>query len=313
MNIVFMGTPDFSVEILKGLLQNGHNIIAAYTQPDKKSGRGHQYHPTPVKEFCNKNKIPVFQPHDFKSSETIDALLSLNPDVYIVAAYGKILPAVVFSNSLKLFINVHASILPVYRGAAPIQWAIRNKDRETGISIMKMDEGMDTGPVYAIKKIQIDKKETSGSLFAKLSVLGRDMLIDILEKIVSEEIFPVEQNSKEVVYAPIYKKEDEKINWNMNGADIESLWRSLMPKIAMYTFLNGKRIKIQDLDFIYDPVKSSVNPGQISEINKHYIKVKVNDGFILLKKIQPEGKRIMNINDFINGQKIYTGLSCKDE
>lgn len=310
MRLIFMGTPNFSVTILDALIKNNLEVVAVYTQPDKKKGRGHKVVPPPVKIYAENHSIPVYQPTTFNDSEIISQLASHNADAAIVAAYGKILPPKALTTVKTVFINVHASILPKYRGAAPIQWAIRNGDDTTGISIMKMEAGMDTGPVYAKVPYTIRANETTGSLFEALASLGAETLVTNLPAIVSGACRAVPQDNEKATYAPMFDRFDEAIDWTMSAAEIERLSRAYGPTPGMYTYLEGKRLKFMHLYCLSDGIKyDTASPGEIVDVKKDAFIVQTGDGLIGVDKIQPPGKKVMTVLSFLNGRNLEKGMT----
>ena len=226
MKVVFMGTPDFAVPCLQKLIDNKYDIAAVFTQPDKKTGRKQLLTPPPVKVLAQENSIPVYQPASLKNGDAAEIIANINPDIIIVVAYGKILPPSVLSVPKYGCINVHASLLPKYRGAAPIQWAVLNGDSETGVCIMQMDEGLDTGDIISEVKTNIDINETSEQLFDRLSVIGADALVDVLPKIEAGNISPQNQIG-ESSYASMISRDLSPINWNKSAFDIHNQIRGL--------------------------------------------------------------------------------------
>lgn len=296
LRIVYMGTPEFSVEPLKRLNEK-YDVVMVVTQPDKKIGRKQEIKFSPVKEYAIENNIEVFQP--VKIREDYKKVLDKNPDVIITCAYGQIIPKEILDYPRYRCINIHASLLPKYRGGAPIHHSIINGDEYTGISIMYMDEKMDSGDVLYQKAIRIEDNDNVGTMFEKLSVLGADMIIDSLPKIISGEIKPIKQNESEVTYAFNISKEDEKIDFNNSSKDIFNKIRGLNPFPVGYSLLDGKRVKI-----FSSKVGNSNKDGKIGEIINVYkdgIGIKTNDGEIILLEIQIEGKKRTSVKDYLNG------------
>ena len=245
MRVVFMGTPDFSVGTLEALAAAGHEIVGVVTQPDKQKGRGKQVQPTPVKEAANRLGLPVYQPAKVRDPEFVETLRTLQPDVIVVVAFGQLIPASVLELPKYGCINVHASLLPAYRGAAPIQWAVINGEKESGVTIMQMDAGLDTGDMLAKTVVPLDPEETGGSLFDKLSHAGAELLTETLEKLVQGTLVPEKQPEESPTeYARMIKKEDGRIDWTRPAAEIERLIRGMNPWPSAYTKLDGKTVKI---------------------------------------------------------------------
>ena len=258
LNIVFMGTPDFAKESLEAIYNAGHNIIAVVTNPDRPKGRGMKMIASPVKEFANSKNIPVLQPE--KIREIKETLEHLNPDLFCVVAYGKILPQDVLDIPKKGSINVHGSLLPKYRGAAPIQWAVLNGDKTTGITTMYMDAGMDTGDIILKEEVQIGENETTGELWERLSKIGAQLLVKTLKEIETGTAKRIPQG-KDFTMAPMLNKEMAKIDWeNKTAVEIKNLVRGLNPIMGAYTTYNGKKIKIWKADCLELPAFIKEHP-----------------------------------------------------
>lgn len=298
IKIVFMGTPDFSVSVLEGLIKD-YNIVAVVTQPDKEVGREGKIKMSPVKECALNANIPVLQP--IKMRKEFQMILDYEPDMIVTCAYGQILPKEIIDYPQFKCINVHASLLPKYRGGAPIHKAIIEGDTKTGVTIMHMDYGMDNGNILTQKEIEITNLDTAESLFDKLKIVGRDLLLDTLPKILNNEITPQIQNEKEVTYAYNIKPEEEIIDFNKNTIDVYNQIRGLNSWPVAYTTCDNKRIKVWESAISDNKIKGI--PGEIVSLNSNGIGVKTNDGVINLTVIQPEGKKRMLSKDYINGIK----------
>lgn len=302
-----MGTPAFAVPSLEALIKAGHEILAAVTQPDKPRGRGMASVPCPVKEAALSHNIPVFDPPKIRDAEFIEKLKALRPDFIAVVAYGKILPQAILDIPAKGCINLHASLLPKYRGAAPINWAIINGEKETGTCTMYMDAGMDTGDVLLCEKTPINEEDTTEDLAKRLSVSGAELLrktIGLLSEN-KDSIRPVPQDEKEATSAPILKKEDGRIDWNRPAASIGNLLRGLYPWPGTYTYWGGKLLKIhkgRPSSIAYDG-----EPGTIVDTSKESISVKCADSVFDILELQPENKKRMSAKDFIQGYRIAKG------
>ncbi len=307
MKIVFMGTPDFAGEALKALLKSKHNVTAVFTQPDKPKGRGNKLSYPPVKEIALENSLPVHQPVRIRDEESLKLIKELDPDVIVVAAYGKILPKELLEIPKFGCINIHASILPKYRGSAPIHWSIINGEKETGITIMQMDEGMDTGDILLIDKLEISENDSTGDLFQKLSILGGDLLLKALDGIEAGKISPVKQKNEEATYAPMLKKEDELIDWHIPSKDLHNKIRGMNPWPGVYTFFRGERLKIQKSILISEDKETGLTPGEIIDISPGRILVAAKKGITSLVTVQPAGKRQLDSKDFVNGYKVIKG------
>lgn len=323
MNILFMGTPDFAQKSLEKIYEAGHNIIAVVTNPDRPKGRGMKMLASPVKEYAISKNIPVYQPEKVKNNtEIIETIKKLNPEVICVVAYGKILPKEILEIPKLGSINVHGSLLPKYRGAAPIQWAVLNGDKTTGITTMYMDEGMDTGDMILKEKVEIGENETTGELWERLAEVGGNLLVKTLEQI-GKGTAPREKQGTDFTVAPMLNKEMAKINWEEKTAgEIKNLVRGLNPIMGTYSFLNGKKLKIWKVETLtnenymekyqefkeYKQKFENVAPGAIIYIDKKDgIYVKAKDGVILLLEVQAENAKKMNVQDFLRGNKIEVG------
>ncbi len=303
-----MGTPEFAVPSLARLIQDGQQVAAVFTQPDKPAGRGKLVQAPPVKLFALERGIAVYQPARIKTNEEVRAIFeTIAPDACIVAAYGKILPEWLLGIPRLGCINVHASLLPKYRGAAPINWAIANGERETGVTIMQMDAGMDTGPMIARRGLVIGDDETAPELSTRLSELGAEALSATLPLIERGEITPTPQDEREATYAPILKREDGLIDWRMSAPEIANRVRAFHPWPGAYTQFRGARLRIWRARAV--EVKSeTAEPGTVTSIDKSAITVACGHSTALgVEELQTEGKRKMSARDFVNGMRINTG------
>lgn len=320
LNIVFMGTPDFAKESLESIYNAGHNIMAVVTNPDRPKGRGMKMIASPVKEFAIEKNIPVLQPNKIREIE--DELIKLKPDLFCVVAYGKILPQDTLDIPKLGSINVHGSLLPKYRGAAPIQWAVINGDKTTGITTMYMDAGMDTGDMILKKEVEIGEDETTGELWNRLSTIGANLLVETVEQI-EKGTAPRMPQTGTATMAPMLNKEIAKIDWqNKNMLEIKNLVRGLNPIMGAYSMLQGKKLKvwkveIQKLEnFIkkhqeFETEKSRVEklePGTIIYIDsKEGVYIKAKDGIVILHEVQAENSRRMTISEYLNGNQMQAG------
>ena len=310
MKIIFMGTPDFSVGTLRSLAEAGHEITLVVSQPDKPKGRGHAMVPTPVKAVAEELGIPVFQP--VKIREAKDVLEKTEADVCVVAAFGQIIPASILHMKKYGCINVHASLLPKYRGAAPIQWAVIDGEKESGVTIMQMDEGLDTGDMLAKAIVPLDEKETGGSLFDKLSEAGGRLCVETLAKLEKGEITPEKQGESPTAYASMLDKKMGNIDWNKSAVVIERLVRGLNPWPSAYTHLDGKTLKIWACDVLPQSA-SKGESGEILEVTKDAIHVQTGDGILVLREIQLAGKARMDAGAFLRGYKVVPGTVLSAE
>lgn len=311
MNILFMGTPDFAKESLEAVYNSGYKILGVVTNPDKPKGRGMKLVASPVKEFAVEKNISVYQPVKIrKNQEFIDEIKELNPDVICVVAYGKILPKEILDIPKLGCINVHGSLLPKYRGAAPIQWAILNGDKKTGITTMYMDVGMDTGDMILKQEVDIDDNETTGELWDKLSKIGGNLLVETLKQI-ENGTAPREKQGDDFSVAPMLNKEMAKIDWeNKTAQEIKNLVRGLNPIMGAYAFLNGKKIKFWKVDMAtnieYDENNIQIfrNGTVIISNQRDGLFIKTKEGILSVLEIQGENAKRMNICDFLRGNSI---------
>ena len=298
MRVVFMGTPDFSVPALENIAKR-YEVVAVVTQQDRPKGRGHKMQYTPVKEKAIELEIPVYQPKRVKDPEFVDILKTLKPDVIVVIAFGQILSKEILELPKYGCINVHASLLPKYRGAAPIQWAVINGDKKSGVTTMYMAEGLDTGDIIDTSEIVLDEKETGGSLFDKLADLGGKLILNTLDKLETGTATRTRQDDARSTYAGKITKELGKIDFTKSAAEIERLIRGLNPWPSAFTYMDDKMLKIWNADVLEETVEE--DPGTITEVSKKFIKVATGEGYLLLKEIQLEGKKRMNVTSFLNG------------
>ena len=310
MKIVFMGTPDFAKDSLEAIYNAGHTILGVVTNPDKPKGRGMQMIASPVKEYALEKNLMIYQPEKIKNNiEFIENIKQLNPDVICVVAYGKILPEEILKIPKKGCINVHGSLLPKYRGAAPIQWAVLNGDKTTGITTMYMDVGMDTGDMILRKEVQIGNDETTGELWERLSKIGAELLVETLEKIENGSAPRIPQGN-DFSIAPMLNKEISKIKWNeKNSEQVKNLVRGLNPILGTYSYMNGKKIKFWKVESLSDDEKSVDKiPGTVVKSDsKDGLYIKCKNGIVKVIEIQGENAKKMNIKDFLRGNKIEEG------
>lgn len=306
MRVVFMGTPDFAVGTLEALLEAGHEVVAVVTQPDKPKGRGKTLMPTPVKEAALARMIPVLQPKKVREPEFVETLRKIGPDVIVVAAFGQIISKEILEMPRYGCINVHASLLPAYRGAAPIQWAVINGDKESGVTIMRMNEGLDTGDMIDKVVVPLDENETGGSLFDKLSAAGAKLCAEVLEKLENgTAVFEKQPELSTTDYAAMIDKKMGKINWERPAKEIEQLIRGLNPWPSAYTFMKGKSLKLWTAFVVYE--EREAVPGEIVEIGKEGILVKTGEGLLLIRELQLEGKKRMDTAAFLRGYTVDKG------
>ena len=313
MKIVFMGTPDFAKESLEAVYNAGHEIIGVVTNPDRPKGRGMKLESSPVKKYAESKNLKIYQPEKIrKNEEFIEEIRQLKPDVICVVAYGKILPKEILEIPKFGCINVHGSLLPQYRGAAPIQWAVLNGDKTTGVTTMHMDVGMDTGDMILKKETQIGDDETTGELWDRLSKIGADLLVETLQKIEEGTAPRIPQGDKFSI-APMLDKEMAKIDWeNRTAKEIKNLVRGLNPIMGTYSFLNDRKIKFWKVEVVSDNSFQNEKNGTVVKVDsKDGLYIKAKDGLIKVIEIQGENAKKMSIQDFLRGNKIEVGSVMK--
>lgn len=308
MRVIFMGTPDFATGTLEEIVKAGHEVAGVVTQPDKPKGRGKTMMPTPVKETALKYDLPVYQPKKVREPEFVELLRSLKPDVIVVAAFGQIITKEILEMPRYGCINVHASLLPAYRGAAPIQWAVINGDEESGVTIMQMDEGIDTGDMIEKAVVPIAEDETGGSLFDKLSHTGATLCVKVLKDL--EEGTAVREKQPEESTTPYAKMIDKKmgeVDWKKSAKEIEQLIRGLNPWPSAYTKVHGKTLKLWKAKVLLET--SQMNPGQIVKVTKDSFAVQTGQGILEIQELQLEGKKRMDTSSFLRGYTLAEGES----
>ncbi len=303
MKIVFMGTPDFAAMALEKLVSAGHEITLVVTQPDKEKGRGKQVQKSDVKLVAEKYDIPVFQPVKIKTEESVEILRGYEADIFVVAAFGQILSKEILDMPKYGCVNIHASLLPRLRGAAPIQWSIIDGDEKTGVTIQQMDVGLDTGDILAVKEVEIASDETGGSLFDKLAIAGADLIVETLPLIEAGKITPVPQDESLSTYAKKLSKDMGLIDWNMPAVAIERLIRGCSPWPSSYSNIGGKSLKIWKA--VVTDTKAT--PGEVSEVTKESITIGCGEGSLVVEELQLEGKKRMSVHDFLLGYHINVG------
>ena len=308
MRVIFMGTPDFATGTLEEIVKAGHEVVGVVTQPDKPKGRGKTMMPTPVKETALKYNLPVYQPRKVREPEFVELLRSLKPDVMVVAAFGQIITKEILEMPKYGCINVHASLLPAYRGAAPIQWAVINGDKESGVTIMQMDEGIDTGDMMDKAVVPIAEDETGGSLFDKLSHTGAKLCVKVLKDL--EEGTAVGEKQPEESTTPYAKMIDKKmgeVDWKKSAKEIEQLIRGLNPWPSAYTKVHGKTLKLWKAKVLLET--SQMKPGQIVKVTKDSLAVQTGQGMLEIQELQLEGKKRMDTSSFLRGYALAEGES----
>lgn len=299
MNIVFMGTPEFAVKSLEAIYNSGHNISLVITQKDKPKGRGKKVLPTPVKEKALELGLEVYQPENVNSGESIERLEKIKPDCIVVVAFGQILKKDVLNLPKYGCLNIHASILPKYRGAAPINWAIINGESKTGVTIMEMDKGLDTGDILKIEEIPITEEDDSITIHDKLSVLGSKLIVEVLNDIEKGNISKICQDDELSTYAPMLKKETGRIDWNSNGDNIINLIRGLKPWPLAYTVYEGQNVKIHKAR--KTEKFSEKDYGTVVKVSDEGIFVNCNDSCIVIEELQFPGKKKLKVSEYLRG------------
>lgn len=308
MKLVFMGTPDFAVPALKALLQGGHEVAAVVTQPDRPKGRGKSLVMSPVKEKALEHGIPVLQPERIKRDEAFfKSLEAISPDAIVVAAFGQILPQPILELPRYGCINIHASLLPKYRGAAPIQWAVINGEEVSGVTTMQMDAGLDTGDIMETMEVELRVKETGGSLFEKLSAAGGELILSTLRKVEDGTITHTKQAQEESSYARMLDKAMGRVDWSRGAEEIERLIRGLNPWPSAYTSYKGKTLKFWDADVVIQKGERTAEPGEIVSVEEDRFLVQTGNGLLAVYELQLEGKKRMLSDAFLRGYPMKEG------
>lgn len=308
LRIIFAGTPEFAASALAELIKSEHQVIAVYTQPDRPAGRGRKLHSSPVKNLALEHNIPVLQPDNLKEAETQETLRSFNADIMIVAAYGLILPQVVLDIPRLGCLNIHASLLPRWRGAAPIQRAIAAGDKESGITIMQMNAGLDTGDILRLSSCAITEKDSGGSLHDRLAEMGATAILETLKDLANNKINPKVQDDSLATYAHKLDKKEALINWQHSALEIEQLIRAFNPWPVAFTYLNNKTLRIWQAQVLPPNVETKTNikqtdikPGTVIAYDKKGIDIHCGEGVLRLLKLQPSGSKAMDVAAFMNG------------
>jgi methionyl-tRNA formyltransferase len=303
LRVIFMGTPEFACPALQKLVERGEQVVAVVTQPDRPRGRGQRLMPTPVKELAVRHAIPVYQPDKVRNPEVIEMLRTLAPDVIVVVAFGQILPKVLLDIPPLGCINVHASLLPRYRGAAPLNWCLINGEHETGVTTMLMDVGLDTGPMLLKQSTPIDQDEGIVSLHDRMSVMGAELLSETLDGLAAGTIMPEEQDDSRSCYAPMLKKEHGRIDWDRDARSIHDQVRGLAVWPVAYTFLDGQTIKV----YRSRTATGAGLPGTVLRADKHGIEVACLQGSLVIEELQLAGKKRLEASSFLAGYAIPAG------
>jgi methionyl-tRNA formyltransferase len=303
--IIFMGTPDFSVPTLKALHESQHKVLAVVTQPDRPKGRGRGLVPSPVKEVAGTFGYPVLQPHKIKEPWFVEEIIAMDPDLFVVVAYGRILPGSLLSIPRLGAINIHASLLPKYRGPAPIQWAMINGEQETGVTTMSMDEGMDTGDILLSAKVSIMPDDTAGSLHGRLAEVGAQLLIETLERLKKESLLGTPQDKSVATYAPLLKKKDGSIDWTKDAISLDAFIRGMNPWPGAFTLLSGKRLRVLQAKNLQGVAKEQ--PGTVLEGFPGDFNVATGRGILGLKEVQLESAKRLPAKEFLRGCPVPPG------
>ena len=309
MRIVFMGTPGFAVPSLEALLKSDDQVVGVVTQPDRPKGRGQEVIPSPIKVVCQRERIPMLQPLKMKAPEFMEALRQWNPDVIAVTAFGRILPPAILALPPRGCINVHGSLLPKYRGAGPVQWAVINGERETGITTMMMDEGMDTGDMLLQERVVIRPDDTAGTLALRLAEVGGRLLVDTLRQLKAGALNPQPQDPSLATMAPLLKKEDGLIDWTLTAPDIANRVRGLSPWPGAYTYVNGERWILWRV--AASEGSQGVVAGTVTQVTKDRVEVATGRGTIQLVEIQPSNSRRMTMTQYLVGHRLTQGISLQ--
>ena len=308
MKVVYMGTPDFSVGALEAIINSGHEVTAVVTQPDKPKGRSKELQISPVKACALKYNLPVFQPVKIKEAEAVAKLREFEADIFVVAAFGQILSKEILTMPKYGCVNIHASLLPKYRGASPIQWAVLNGEEVSGVTIMQMDEGIDTGDILMQETVALDAKETGESLFDKLAVCGADLIVKALDAIEAGKVTPVPQDEAKSTHVGMLKKEFGRMDFSQDAIVLERKIRGLNSWPSAYTYLKGKTLKIWDADVVNADKDSKAQCGEVLEVTKDSFLVMTGNGLLAIKEVQLEGKKRMDVKSFLLGNTIEKGM-----
>lgn len=308
MKIVYMGTPDFAVAPLEAILKAGHEVTAVVTQPDRQKGRGREVQYSPVKECALSYGIPVLQPLKIKEKDAVEELRKYPADIFVVAAFGQLLSEEILNMPRFGCINIHASLLPAYRGAAPIQWCVINGEEKTGVTIMQMAKGMDTGDILLQKEVVLDEKETGGSLFDRLMETGAELIVEALPKIEAGELIPVVQKEELATYAGKITKDMGNIDFAKSAVTIERLIRGLNPWPSAFTHYKGKILKIWEADVVSECANAeNPVPGTVIAMDKESFTLATGEGALRIRSLQPEGKKRMSCAEFMRGYEVKVG------
>ncbi|MCX8118100.1 MAG: methionyl-tRNA formyltransferase [Desulfobacterota bacterium] len=304
--IVFFGTPEFALPSLERLTQGPEEVVAVVTQPDREKGRGKKRTPPPVKTYALQHGLSLYQPEKVKEASFLNEMKALGPDLMVVVAFGQILPKGLLEIPRFGAINVHGSLLPAYRGAAPVAWALLRGEEKTGVTTMLMDEGMDTGDILLQAEVAIEPDDTRETLEKRLALRGSELLTETIEKMKKGELTPVPQDHSKATYAPPLKKEDGRIDWRRSAREIENLIRAMHPWPGAFTRWERGLLKILRGEARQGAISS--NPGTVLWVGADFIEVGTGEGSLLIKEVQPEGGRRMSVRDFLAGHRLPSGL-----
>lgn len=313
MKIVYMGTPDFAVAPLEAIVSAGHQVNLVVTQPDKQKGRGKAVQMSPVKECALRHNIPVFQPVKIREEEAVRELSRYEADIFVVAAFGQILSEEILTMPRYGCINIHASLLPALRGAAPIQWAVINGDQESGVTIQQMARGVDTGDILSQRAVALSQKETGETLHDKLMEAGAELILETLSRIGRGEVTPRKQDEALATHVGKLTKGMGEIDWKKDAAFIERLVRGLNPWPSAFTFYKGKQLKIWEADVPALCEKTPARPGSVIRVEKYFFDVATGEGILRVKSLQLEGKRRMQAREFLLGYELTAGFLLGQE
>lgn len=308
IRIVYMGTPDFAVEPLEAIIKAGYEVTAVVTQPDKQKGRGKEVKMTPVKECALRHGIPVFQPVKIKEPEAVAELEKYQADLFVVAAFGQLLSEEILNMPEYGCINIHASLLPAYRGAAPIQWAVLNGEKESGVTIMQMDKGLDTGDMLLKRSVELSPTETGDSLHDKLMHLGAELIVEALSKLEKGELVPEKQKDELSSYAKKLTKAMGQIDWSKDAVSLERWIRGLNSWPSAYTFFGGRTLKIWEAQVAEENGAQKAEPGQVVSVSREGFTVACGQGALQILSLQLEGKKRVLTREFLLGYQVEPGM-----
>ena len=308
MKVVYMGTPDFSVGALEAIINSGHEVTAVVTQPDKPKGRSKELQISPVKACALKHNLPVFQPVKIKEAEAVAKLREFEADIFVVAAFGQILSKEILTMPKYGCVNIHASLLPKYRGASPIQWAVLNGEEVSGVTIMQMDEGIDTGDILMQETVALDAKETGESLFDKLALCGADLIVKALDAIEAGDVTPIKQDEAASTHVGMLKKEFGKMDFSQDAVVLERKIRGLNSWPSAYTYFKGRALKIWDADVVSADGFEGAQCGEVCDVAKDSFLIMTGNGVLAMKEVQLEGKKRMDVKSFLLGNTIEKGM-----